>query len=60
MTADSIFSIFSDTRSIFMPHFPLGACLSNRKIPILGGLFTLDRTEIVKPEPIVCVENFHL
>jgi hypothetical protein len=38
----------------------LGACPSNRKIPVLGGLFTLDRTEIVNPEPIVCVENFHL
>ena len=38
----------------------LGACPSNPKIGVSGSLLTPNHREIVNPEPIVCVENFHL
>lgn len=45
---------------IFRNPSDLGACLSNPKIRVLRGPFTPGQMEIVNPEPIVCVENYHL
>lgn len=45
---------------VFMNNVGLGACPSNPKIGVWESLFTPNHREIVNPEPIVCVENFHL
>ena len=38
----------------------LGAFPSNQKLTVLRDSISLGHMEIVNPEPIVCVENFHL